>query len=61
MENKKIEFHCSKCNKRLFDYIAGDMCVEIEMKCERCKRVMRLKKYTELQIRTKSINGKFLV
>lgn len=61
MENSKIEFHCGKCNKRLFDYIAGDMCIEIEMKCERCKRILCLKKYTELQIRKKSINGKFLV
>lgn len=61
MDKSKIEFHCRKCNKRLFDYIAGDMCLEIEMKCERCKRVMRLKNYTELQIREKTVNGKFIV
>lgn len=61
MEKSKIEFHCKKCNKRLFDYIAGDICIDIEMKCERCKRIMRLKKYTELQIRTHAMNGKLVV
>lgn len=37
------------------------MVAEAMVKKETHKRVMRLKKYTELQIRTKSINGKFLV
>lgn len=60
MNSNKIEFHCRKCNKRLFDYMAGDMCL-IEMKCERCKRVICLKKYTELHIRENTVNGKFIV
>lgn len=61
MENSRIEFHCRKCNKRLFDYIAGDMRIDIEMKCERCKRIMRLKKYTEMQIRAHSVDGRLFI
>lgn len=51
----KIEFRCKACNNRLFDYISGDM--HIEMKCTRCKRVMVLKNYTEILIRKEAIKG----
>ena len=55
MIEEKIEFRCKACNNRLFDYISGDM--HIEMKCTRCKRVMVLKNYTEILIRKEAIKG----
>lgn len=54
MENR-IQFRCRKCNKLLFNYISGDL--HIEMKCERCKRVLALKKYQEKYVYMRSMNG----
>lgn len=58
MENK-IQFRCKKCNKLLFNYISGDL--HMEMKCERCKRILVLKKYREKYIGMHSTNGIFRV
>lgn len=55
----KIVFRCKACNNRLFDYISGDM--HIEMKCTRCKRVMVLKNYTEKLIRVNAKNNTFRI
>ncbi len=40
---------------RIFDYISGDMSVEI--KCNRCKRVILMKGYTEERIRAQAKQG----
>lgn len=62
MDSKeRIIFRCSKCKQRLFDYMAGDMTVEIEMKCSRCKRVLLLKKYSEALIRRKAVNNEIRI
>ena len=55
----KIQFRCRKCNKLLFNYISGDL--HIEMKCERCKRVLTFKNYEEKYVRMNSKNGIFRV
>jgi len=41
--------------------MAGDMTVEIEMKCSRCKRVLLLKKYSEALIRRKAVNNEIRI
>ena len=58
---ERIVFRCGKCRQRLFDYMAGDMTVEIEMKCSRCKRVLLLKKYSEALIRRKAVNNEIRI
>lgn len=55
----KIVIRCKCCNQRMFDYVSGDM--HIEMKCSRCKRVMVLKNYTEDIIRAKAKYGEIRV
>ena len=55
----RIIIRCKKCNQRMFDYISGD--VQLEMKCCRCKRVLVMKKYTESFIRAKVKNGEFKI
>ena len=47
-----IEIRCKKCNKLMMEYfVCGDDSAvalqNIGIKCERCKRVMILKKYSE--------------
>lgn len=60
MDSKeRIIFRCGKCKQRLFDYMAGDMTVE--MKCSRCKRVLLLKKYSEALIRRKAVNNEIRI
>ena len=49
---QQIELHCKACNIRLMDYlVTGNdeqiVLHNIVIKCNRCKRVMELKKYTE--------------
>ena len=47
-----VQLHCRECNARMMDYT---LCQDddrivlqgITIKCNRCKRVMMLKKYTE--------------
>ena len=58
VENR-IVIRCRKCNQRMFDYIAGD--VQLEMKCCRCKRVMVMKNYTESFLRTRAKNGEYRI
>lgn len=48
-----------RVNIYMFDYIAGD--VSIEMKCCRCKRVMVMKNYTESFLRTRAKNGEYRI
>ena len=47
-----IEIRCKKCNKLMMEYyMSGDdsavVLQNIGIKCDRCKRVMILKKYSE--------------
>ena len=56
---EKIVIRCKHCNNRMFDYVAGDM--HIEMKCNRCKRVLVFKNFTEEQIRANAINGEIRI
>ena len=47
-----IEIRCKKCNKLMMEYfVCGDDSTvalqNIGIKCDRCKRVMILKKYSE--------------
>ena len=44
--DNRIIIRCRKCNQRMFDYISGD--VNVEMKCCRCKRVMVMKSLDEI-------------
>lgn len=62
-----IELRCSKCNMKLMDYMIqyDDTACALNgvcLKCSRCKRVMRLMKYTEAIIRHGSViaNGKMV-
>lgn len=50
--NNVIAIRCKQCNKLIMEYYArGDSSTvvlqNIGIKCDRCKRVMMLKKYTE--------------
>lgn len=58
-EDNRIVIRCRKCNHRMFDYIAGD--VSIEMKCCRCKRVRVMKNYTESFLRARAKNGEYRI
>lgn len=57
--DNRIVIRCRKCNQRMFDYVSGDM--HIEMKCSRCKRVMVMKNYTEGFLRAKAKNGEYRI
>lgn len=64
--NKKIEIRCRRCNRLFMNYYLtgneADLHMEgIELKCDKCKRVLRLKKYTEQLLLEQSIDGVFLV
>ena len=54
-KRSRIEIHCRKCNQRVFDYLGGD--VELEIKCCRCKRFMALRGMTEAMIRSQAVDG----
>lgn len=63
-DNKVIELRCKKCNKHFMDYMIqfDDTAVvmqSISIKCDRCKRVMTLKKYTEGYLISHSKKGSF--
>lgn len=54
MENNKIEIRCKShnCNRLFMNYFITGENVELnlqgfELKCEKCKRVLRMKKYSE--------------
>lgn len=56
---EKIVIRCKHCNNRMFDYVAGDM--HIEMKCNKCKRVLVMKNYTESMIRANAEKGEYRI
>lgn len=61
-----VELRCKKCNKHFMDYIIqnDDTAVvmqSISIKCERCKRVMVLKRYTEGFLLSHSKKGAFKI
>ena len=63
---QQIELHCKACNIRLMDYlVTGNdeqiVLHNIVIKCNICKRVMVLKKYTEDILRQHEKNGKFMI
>ena len=68
MENRKIEIRCKthKCNRLFMNYyVTGDN-IElnlqgIEIKCEKCKRVLRLKKYSEEFLQKNAVDGVFKI
>ena len=41
----KVSFCCKDCKRRMFDYYAGNL--NLSIKCNRCKRVLTLKKIDE--------------
>lgn len=68
MDNKKIEIRCKRhnCNKLFMNYYVTGKNVELnlegfELKCEKCKRVLRLKNYTERLLIEQSENGIFKI
>lgn len=65
-ETNFIEIRCKKCNRFFMSYnIQGDdeaiVIKGIFMKCERCRRAMTLKKYTEGFLKKHSVNGVFKI
>ena len=61
-----IEIRCKKCNKLMMEYfVCGDDSVvalqNIGVKCDRCKRVTILKKYSEGIMKEHSENGTFRI
>lgn len=54
-----VKICCKKCSKRLFDYVSGS--TEMNMKCERCKRIIRFKNFNEVQIRENIQDGVFKI
>ena len=64
-----IEIRCKKCKKRFFDYLINDdkssdmevVMNGIRLKCERCDRVMVMKKYTQGYLISHSKNGVFKI
>lgn len=65
---KMIAFRCKRhhCNQLLLNYyimgVDSSLHLEgIELKCEKCKRVLRLKKYAEQMLIEQSDNGVFKV
>ena len=64
--DKVIEIRCKKCNKLMMEYfMSGDdaavVLQNIGIKCDRCKRVMILKKYSEGMMKEHSENGIFRI
>ena len=65
-DGKVIEIICKKCNKLMMEYfMSGDdsavVLQNIGIKCDRCKRVMILKKYSEGMMKEHSENGIFRI
>ena len=61
-----IEIRCKKCNKLMMEYfVCGDDSAvglqNIGIKCDRCKRVRILKKYSEGMRKEHSENGTFRI
>ena len=63
-KNGVIEFRCKKCGRHFWDYLIqnDDNLVVVQavcMKCDRCKRTLVLKKYTEGYLISHSKKGVF--
>lgn len=61
-----IELHCKSCNMRMMDYmVTGNdeqiVLQNIVIKCNRCKRVLVLKKYTEAILKQRQQDGKYKI
>ena len=52
MEKQKITYRCKGCGHRLFD-MEGNNCI-IEIKCEKCRRFLRIRSGKVMEIRTRS-------
>lgn len=68
MDNKKIEIRCKRhnCNKLFMNYYVTGKDVELnlegfELKCEKCKRVLRFKNYSERLLVEESEHGIFKI
>ena len=68
MEYKKIEIRCRRhnCNKLFMNYyVTGENVVlnlqGFELKCEKCKRILRLQKYTEQMLKNNAVDGVYRV
>lgn len=67
MNNKDvIEIRCRQCKKLMMNYhmCGDDSAVALQgigVKCDRCKRVMILKKYTEGMLISRLIDGAFRI
>ena len=66
--DKKIEIRCrnSHCYRLFMNYFVTGNDVDLnlggfELKCDKCKRVLRLKKYTEQMLIDQSEKGVFKV
>lgn len=64
--NKKIEIRCRRCNRLFMNYYLTGNDVDLhlegfELKCDKCKRVLKLKKYTEQLLMEQSIDGVFRI
>ena len=64
----KIEIRCKNhnCNRLLMNYYTTGKNIELdlngfELKCEKCRRVFRLKYYTENTLISNAVNGVYLV
>ena len=64
----KIGIRCKKhnCNRLLMNYYTTGKNVELdlngfELKCEKCRRVFRLKYYTENALIRNAVDGVYLV
>ena len=64
----KIEIRCKRhnCNRLLMNYYTTGRNIALdlsgfELKCEKCKRVFRLKAYTEEKMVSQSVNGVYFV
>lgn len=65
-EIKKIAIRCKKCNKMLMEYyVCGDdsaiVLQNIGIKCERCKRVLILQRYSEGMMRNRLEKGSYRI
>ena len=68
MENGKIEIRCRshKCNRLFMNYYVTGENIELnlqgfELKCEKCRRVLRFKKYTEQMLIENATDGVYRI
>lgn len=69
IENKIIQIHCKQCKRHFFDYLVETndnsdseiVLSGISIKCDRCKRVITLKKYTQGFLVSHSKKGLFKI